>query len=319
MPNNKILIPLDGSTFAESALPAAIGLAENLNAACEIISVFEEQSIAVNSDFTAQRFKEWLTRYLDDLVLRIGEISNVVCTPVVLDGSPAARLVDYAKQTPADLMVMATHGRGALSRAWLGSVADHVLRNVEIPVLLVRADEDILPGLTKQARFRHIVVALDGSELAEQSLGWATNIARKTGASLTLLRAVEPLVPFSSPYLPHAVMETHDVAEIGRKEAERYLSDVKERLRGEGVSVSVETLPDRHPAQGILEFSRENTVDLIAIATHGRTGVARVVLGSVADKVVRGSHTAVLLIHPSPTKHPGRYHPPKVPDYSTVP
>ncbi len=307
MSSLKILVPLDGSAFAETALPAAVSLARNLEASIDIVSVFEEESLLATNDLTPSQFKQWLDRYLCELSEQLASASGLTCTYSLIDGSPANQVLEYATRAKVDLVAMSTHGRGALSRAWLGSVADEVIRNVAVPVLLVRADESGSSDITQAMDFRRIVVALDGSELAEQSLDWALRIVKKTKGSLTLLRAVEPPLPFTSPYLPHAVVDTQAALEVGKAVSEEYLSDLDRRLRVEGVEVHTETLLGEHPAQGILELSRSHPVDLIAIATHGRTGVARIVLGSVADKVVRGSSTPVLLIRPAETQAARRF------------
>ena len=298
MSHDKILVPLDGSAFAESSLPAAIGMAQSLGATIELVTVFEDQPFLSGTDLTAQKYKTWLAQYLHEVVARVARISDVAVSFVIIDGQPSKRLVEHAKRSHADLMVMSTHGRGALSRAWLGSVADHVLKGVAIPILLVRADESGSTDLSRNIKLNHVIAAVDGSELAEQSLGWAARIAKQTGATLTLLRAVEPPTPLASADMAPAMVDFSTTMRQDQEDAEAYLSGLGQRLRDGGIKVETRALAGSHPAQGILDFSLQHDVDLIIIATHGRTGVARLVLGSVADKVVRGSHTAVLLIHP---------------------
>ncbi len=304
MSNIKIMVPVDGSRFAEAALPAALSLANSLDAQIELVSVFEDESILAGSELTAQLFKEWLTSYLADLVKRMGNVSQVAVSFVVIDGMPADRLVEYATRLHADLLVMSTHGRGAIGRTWLGSVTNRVLHQIDVPVLLVRADENDRRELTGDVAIRNILVALDGSELAEQSLDWAIQIAKPADASLTLVRTTAPPIPFTSPYMPHAIETTQSTLDAAREQAEAYLAGVAEELREQGLNVETEVLAGTYAAHGILNYVKNNAVDLIAIASHGRTGLSRAFLGSVSDKILRAATVPVLLVRPTEQRVP---------------
>ena len=304
MSNIEILVPVDGSSFAEAAVPAALSLATDLDAQIELVSVFEDESILAGSDLTAQRFKEWLTSYLADLAKRMGNFSEVAVSFQVIDGMPADRLVEYAVRSRPDLLVMSTHGRGAIGRMWLGSVANRVIHQIAVPVLLVRSDENDSREFTGDVAIRNILVALDGSALAEQSLDWAIRIAKPADASLTLVRTTAPPIPFTSPYMPNAIEATQSKLEAARNEAATYLAGVAERLREDGLHVETEVLVGTHPAHGILDYVKNNAVDLIAIASHGRTGLSRAFLGSVADKILRAATTPVLLVRPTEQRVP---------------
>lgn len=297
-----VLVPLDGSAFAECALVAAMGMAQKLDAEMELISVFDDASILAGTDVTAQKFKEWLQDYLDDLAQRVTDQSEVKARCTIIDGAPADRLVEYAQRKQVDLIAMSTHGRGPLSRAWMGSVADRVVRHVDVPVMLIRATDEAAPDFKRPYEFKRILVALDGSPRAEKSLELATRIAKASGGMLTLLQAVEPPLPFSSPYLPHAVEDAQAALDQGRAASARYLEEQKARLEQQGIRVETETLLGAHPAPGILHYADEHPVDLIALATHGRGGLPRLVLGSVADKVLRGANVPILVVRPA-TSH----------------
>jgi nucleotide-binding universal stress UspA family protein len=302
MSTTTILLPLDGSRFGELAAPAAMSLAQRLEAQIELVSVFEDVSVLAGSEETADKFKEWLQEYLEELGTRITKLSGVPTTRTIIDGSPADRLTEYAQRTQVEMIVMSTHGRGPVSRAWMGSVADRVVRHVDVPVILIRAEKDVAVDLKREYAFEQILVALDGSARAEKSLELTTRIARVTKATVTLLQAVEPPVPFSSPYLPHAVEDTQAALEDGREASLTYLDEVKARLEGQGVRVETETLLGAHPAPGILRYAEEHPVDLIAVATHGRGGLPRLVLGSVADKVLRAATIPILVVRPATAK-----------------
>ncbi len=303
MSTTTVLVPLDGSRFGEFAVPAAMSIARELQAQIELISVFEEESVLAGSDPTTQQFKEWLSAYLEEIGAHITELSGVPTSCTIIDGSPADRLTEYAQHKQIDLIAMSTHGRGPVSRAWMGSVADRVIRHVDVPVLLIRAEEESAVDLAQEAEFKRILVALDGSSRAEKSLKLATQIAKVTGATLILLQAVEPPVPYSSPYLPHAMQDTQAALEEGRKASVKYLDEVKDGLERQGIDVETETLLGVRPAPAILRYAEEHAVDLIAVATHGRGGLPRLVLGSVADKVLRAATVPVLVVRPATLKN----------------
>ena len=303
MSTTTVLVPLDGSRFGEFAVPAAMSVARKLQAQIELISVFEEESVLTGSEPAAQQFKDWLDAYLEEICARITKLSGVPTSRTIIDGSPADRLTEYAQRKRVDLIAMSTHGRGPVSRAWMGSVADRVIRHVDVPVLLIRAEEDSAVDLAQEAEFKRILVALDGSSRAEKSLELATRVVKVTGGTLILLQAVEPAVPFSSPYLPHAMQDTQAALEEGRKASVKYLDEVKDGLERQGIDVETETLLGVRPAPAILRYAEEHAVDLIAVATHGRGGLPRLILGSVADKVLRAATVPVLVVRPATLKN----------------
>ncbi len=299
MATTTILVPLDGSRLGEAALPAALTLAAALPADLELVSVAEHDPMTAGWRLSSERVHEWFVGYLGDICDRIGEVSAVPISTKVLDGSVAERLEERAKLTGAGLIVMATHGRGPVSRAWLGSVADHVMRHVTFPVLLIRPDTDNGVSLDATPQFRRIVIALDGSERAEASLPWATRIGRAFHATYTLVRAVPPhFAP--SPYLPHVIEETQGRLEEEATEAHAYVERVRTRLGSEERIVEGAVAVGVQPAAAIVRVAAEERADLIAIATHGRGGLGKLMLGSVADKVLRSATTPVLMIR-SPT------------------
>ncbi len=187
---------------------------------------------------------------------------------------------------------MTTHGRGPLRRLLLGSVADQVVRRSAAPVLLVRPRE-IPTGPTPEPFVEGVLVPRDGSALAEQALGPALDLARVMEARCTLLRVVES-GDAPSPPAPGGI----GIFEIPAAwEARAYLRQVAGRLREEGVPVQTRVVVARRAAEAIREQARDG--DLIALATHGRGGVRRMLLGSVADEVVRGGSAPVLVCRPS--------------------
>ena len=288
--------------------PVALGLARTLNMRIKLVSaIYELELIAVEKQpvyasvpaMTARDIEDHTEEYLDTLMDRMRHVTDSEITKEILHGPIAPTLEEYAEAEEPDLIVMSTHGRGPLSRLWIGSVADRMVRHVRTPMLLVRPEPNGDVDLRECQPFRDIVVALDGSNLAEKSLARITELAKATGAHVTLFRAVPPPFPVQSPYLPDAVAATREALEAGREEAQRYLAEMAAPLEEQGIRVDAVVVVGVPPAAGILKYLEDSAGDLIAIATHGRGGVARAVLGSVADKVVRGATVPVLLTRPA--------------------
>lgn len=289
----KILVPLDGSSFGEWALPPALSIAAETGAEVEIVSVFDDRPTVGGWPLSSEDVAEWFRKYHHDLTSRIAERVEVPIMTFVVGGVVARALETVACEHRVHLIVMATHGRGTLSRAWLGSVADHVARHVPMPVMLVRPEAGA-PDLADRPTFRRVLIALDGSERAEASLDSTIAIGKAFEASYRLLRVVPPHYAVS-PYLPHTIAETRNAMEHEQREAEEYLKKLASALGAQGLDIETEVPVGAHPATGILHAARDRLVDLIAITSHGRGELGKVLLGSVADKVLRASDLPVLL------------------------
>jgi nucleotide-binding universal stress UspA family protein len=235
--------------------------------------------------------------YLRGLVSRLRKRMGRAVSSAMLKGPAAATLADYVRDVGADLVVMTTHGRGGVQRAWLGSVADQLIRSLEIPVLLVRAGQsDSAPS---SVNFREILLPLDGSPLAEAAIAPAAALARLWDAEISLVQIVQPVALTADPPLAFPTEIDDQVTAIRREAAQDYLRDVAERLREQGVRASGVAFLGGGVAETLLHLARPERVALVAMATHGRGGVRRFLLGSVADKVVRGAEVPVLVIRPT--------------------
>jgi nucleotide-binding universal stress UspA family protein len=291
-----LLVPLDGSAFAEYALPFAASIARRAGASLQVVQAHvPAASFYIGSELGAEitldaTVRENEAAYLDGVVKRLTENIPERVSRTLVDGLIADAIHEQALAVGADLVVMATHGRGPLSRFWLGSVADTLVRRLPMPILLVRPQEGT-PNLGAEVTVRRILIPLDGSELAEQILEPATALGRLTQAEYTLLRVLEPFIP--PPHKLHESLFDHLA-----REAQVYLDGVAERLRGRSLRVETRVVIDQFAAASILEEARVHAADLIALATHCRGGLPRLLLGSVADKVLRGALTAVLLHRP---------------------
>ncbi len=301
----RILVPLDGSPFGEHALPPALALAERWGAEVELVRV-----ATLGAGGTSPRpgardprdlAMEAAGEYLEEVRSRIADsgFSGKIGSEVIPPGNVARSLVSHVVETEADLAVMTTHGRGPLQRAWLGSSADGFIRHGPVPTLLIRPvgePDDDAPPLDEQARpFGRVLIPLDGSDASERMTEMALPFT--VGAEFPrfiLLRAIPPFVPGGSPYLPHVIREGEAQEQV-KEAAQGYLDKVAARLADTPVGVATQVIPAGQPAVAILEAAEEVGADLIALSTHGRGGVARLLLGSVADKVVRGSSVPVLV------------------------
>jgi nucleotide-binding universal stress UspA family protein len=302
-----ILVPLDGSTFGEHALPLAANLGRRAGAELHLVHVHQIVPPATVAGVTVMDAIDMHLRqdeqaYLADVARRLTEKSPVRVKTTLLDGDVTPALKDYASKIGADLVVMSTHGRGAFGRFWLGSIADELLREMSRPVLLVRP-QDGKPDIGREPTLRNILVPLDGTELAERILAPAMAMAELFDGSLTLLRVVQPVVRPSYLHegsgvagLTHSVLEQVQTLQSERRDtAQMYLDRIAERIAGKGRRARTKVMIDEEPALAILLEAQAGNADLIAMETHGRKGLSRLFLGSVADKVVRGGVVPVLL------------------------
>jgi nucleotide-binding universal stress UspA family protein len=294
-----LLVPLDGSRSSEHALPPAAGIARRAGAALHLVRVHPPWLVGEGVAAFATEKSAWaLARsYLEEVARRLEAVTGMKVATRVLDGPVADTLHEYATGQVADLVVMSTHGRGPFSRFWLGSVADQLARRLPMPLLLVRP-HDAPVDLAREPALRRLLVGLDGSPRAEEVLGPALALARLTGAAVTLLRVVLPPPAYGMDLPPYAAAgAAADLAllEDLRHEAQAYLTRVADRLREDGYEVETRVAAHPHAATALLEEAARTGRDLIALETHGRRGLPRLFLGSVADKVVRGAEVPVLL------------------------
>jgi nucleotide-binding universal stress UspA family protein len=204
----------------------------------------------------------------------------------------------YVDENDVDLVVMSTHGRGGMNRMWLGSVAEDVIRHGRTPVLLVRPDEDTPGNLDEDIPVQRILVPLQTSEFSENIVPHADQLAEVFGASVQLLEVVVPVeLPVRAISAPMTNVDQADLT-TRQDSAREFLAGVETRLRGSGRQVEslVSTAP--HVAHAIVKAADENDAGIIAMATHARVGIGRMLLGSVADKVVRSATKPVMLFRP---------------------
>lgn len=294
-----IMVPLDGSRFAESALPLALAVTRRTGAALHLVTV-QEPIPSFAYDEWESAAEDWSREYLNNVVERVRPRAGGEVSATLLAGHVVEVLEKEAEARSADLVVMATHGRGAFSRAWLGSVADAFLHHTRRPLLLVRPEEgDEDPDLSSEATVGKMLVPLDGTELSESVLGHAAAFGGLFGTSFHLVRVVPYPMQFSSPYLPHTMQMNQQFVAEAKEAALAYLSVHAERLRAQGHEADLAVVVVAQPGHGLLGEMEDAQCDIMAMATHGRGGLSRAILGSTADKVIRGTRVPVLLYRPA--------------------
>jgi len=296
----RILVPLDGSPLARWALPWALSLRAALRGEIELVGVHSPLDIDLGPSVEATwdddvRKAERAT--LEAEVERIAEAGHPRPDEVLLEGTPGPAIVARASEMGSDLIVLATHGRGGLSRAWLGSVASFVSRHARAPILVVHpVDDGTEPDLRDLPLIDTVLLPLDGSPFSEAATGYASEIAQAFKAGVVLMRAVPIPLIVGSPYLPHAAQTFADEREQRLGAANGYLRQCAARVKVDG---PVRTLVvETEPAHAIPAAASEEGADMIVMATHGRGALMRAIVGSVADKVVRTSPVPVLLVRP---------------------
>lgn len=297
-----IHVPLDGSPFAEQTLPLAAELARRSGAILQIGLVHRPVPALATAievpDIETQLDQEARAReqiYLTSITERVRRMANVPVTGTLLDGPVAEALQHQVESSGADLVVITTHGRGPMSRFWLGSVADHLMRVLHIPVLMIRPT----PAGESVTVLHRILVTLDGSPFAERALQAALMLGRPFGAEYALVMVVEPLMPIVDPFGMMPIPVSPDVDAEHLASATRYLEGVAARLRKDKVTVTAHAVQAAGAAATIIAQAEALSADLIAIASHGAGGYKRAMIGSVADKVVRGSNHPTLVVRPA--------------------
>ena len=297
----KLLIPLDGSKTAERALPYARYLAEEKNVLIELLAVVDVANMATH--MTAERALHLDTmvedavraseKYLEAIA---GTLSAAKIKTRVESGRPEEVIIEKAAAEQNTLIAMATHGRSGMNRWLLGSVAEKVLRGATDPVLLIRARE--VTRTEDEPTLKSLIVPLDGSDLAERVLPTAIELAKPRDLEIVLIRT------YNIPTTAYAGVEGYalpidDLLKGMRDEACAYLENKVADVKKLGVARVSFAAKEGLPADEIISFAKNLPGGLIAMSTHGRSGVRRWVLGSVTETVVRHSENPVLVIRAS--------------------
>jgi len=298
----QILVPLDRSALAEQALGRAAALARAAHATLDVIVVHEPLPFAAYSD-VPWHAEQWgyENQYLDTIVQELVSGATIAVSHRVLRGGAVEMICQRAREIDADLIVMTSHGRTGLSRLWLGSVTDGVIRRSGIPVLVLRPVDNRNRHEATHA-FSKILVPLDGSPLSADALSSATSLAQCHSARIALLRVVQP-IPLIMPdaglgVAYSAAIPDQKATDELTEEAKQEVAEVARRLRIDtGLEIESFVVVESNVARAIIDFADGHDIDAITMSTHGR-GASRLLLGSVADKVLRASGLPLLLHRP---------------------
>ena len=279
---NRILVPLDGSRLSEAVVPLAEALARDYETELLILRALRGQTSAETEVVAQQDAEAYLAAMAEGL--RARGVPGVQWK--VWYDEPDRAIADAALHNDVDLITMSTHGRGGLSRLLFGSVAESLIRRAPVPVLLVRGEMTWRPGAIGR-----ILVTLDGSELSEAVLPVVERLAGPFDFAIDLLRVVEPI---PGPALAELPPSARALIGLRAAEAAGYLGKVAAALEEKGLRVRSE-VREGPTVEAIQHYAREAGAGLIAMSTHGRSGLGRFFLGSVAERVLRGALVPVLL------------------------
>ena len=305
---SKVIVPLDGSEFSEQALPYAKLIAGRMSVPIELVESYNILPPAVRDRHTRYIVELMLAearsnseKYLSGIRQRLEEDGHTASI-TTLHGAPTEAISAQASTDADALVLMSTHGRGGIARWALGSVADTVLHTVSNPVLIVRASTTA--PVPQDISVERIVAPLDGSTRAELSLPHVAGLAAALDASITLLR-ITPTADYYRNHMSEAQLRSdsgprwispNELADADSNEVRAYLSGVKDRLTAEhSLDVTIDHQQNENVAQAIIDKAPHQT-SLVVMSSHGQSGIRRLMLGSIADRVVRHSTGPVLVV-----------------------
>jgi nucleotide-binding universal stress UspA family protein len=302
----RILVPLDGSPRAELILSQIARILRREDSEIILLRVVDipEAVGRVSLAILRQKEREEAQKYLHDLLLRFGDQAEKIHARVA-EGWAADVILETARDEGATLIAMTTHGRSGLARWAMGSVAEKVARASNVPMLLVRSFRrsskgDLEPLIPEELPFRRILVPVDGSETSMSVIGSTEKFAQLYGSEILVLHVVPPYMPTGAllPGMEAAFPITRP--EPLPSDEDAITQKAAERFRHAGLKASRVTV-EGEPASEILDLSLNRGADLIAIGTHGRSGLGRWALGSVAERVLRSTEVPLLLVR-TPTR-----------------
>lgn len=303
----KILVTVDGSDKDERAIAVAAALAELADATVRVLRVFKSpippSSLHAGTPAVldaVRDLREDAIKELRTTAARLGTLLPRDVTSEVVDGSDvAAVLLEDIDKHDADFVVMATRAAGAVGRAIQGSVADQLVRESPKPAVLVPPRANYLGG--KTIELRRVLVPLDGSIASLRVIPRLLALPLAKALEFVLIQVVEP-ERTGGHQMPPGVPEPAESSTDGEwthvqaSVAERRLDAIADRLRARGSKAEVRVIESRDPGTVIVDAIRNDLVELIAMSTRGESGLRRLMLGSVAEQVVRSSEIPVLLV-----------------------
>jgi nucleotide-binding universal stress UspA family protein len=295
-----IMVPTDGSGFDREAIRVALRVAERTEAKVRLVRVLATGSFfEVAAEGTAVAIdvvRSERDRALCELYSLAAECRGTSKADITVDlhaGPVNDVLQGYARRNNIDLIVISTHGRSGISRLSLGSVTDSLIRHTHIPVLVVKPPTSYLNPQVGQA-LKRIVVPLDRSPLAEQILPRVIALAKLEEAEITLVHVLVPQSYSQKEIVDQSLPWWEKDIALARS----YLFRIASHLRRDGIAVTTDVVIGDNIASAIGDFASREKADLIAIATHGRGGLARMLRGSVADAIMHSGRMSMLVFKP---------------------
>jgi nucleotide-binding universal stress UspA family protein len=295
-----IMVPVDGSSFSREAMLKGLRLASECGGTLHLVRVATAPMIPASPEgfaLASGAAQDQHSAELSALYAMAAECrahANVTVSAALERGPVVDVLAAYAHRNDVDLIVMRSHARGGLKRVWFGSVADGLIRESGIPVLVVRPPS-VATALENGMHLKRILVPLDGSVLAEGALEPAVRLAKIEHASITLLRIVTAWKQ-TEPGALQSSIGPAGATEVS--EAQRYLDSILAWPGTGSLRVTRRVVISGDPAATILQISHDIEADLISIATRGRGALKRATTGSVSDEVMRESDISTMVLHP---------------------
>ncbi len=300
----RIVVPLDGSAVALQVMPYATALAKATDAKLELLEAVTVYPTAMTlpeatppiedlEEYQKDRRKEAKARL--DGIAKTERKRGLKVDVLVAEAHPAEAVIAAGEREPDSLIAISTHGRSGIGRWVLGSVTDKVVRHATVPTLVVRARNDTVTSTTPKVKL--VILPLDGSTKSETAIPHAIGMAKAMKTGISLVRAISPMA-YGDAFADYVPTMYDDLTAEAEKDVREYLAFQAKCIREQGVTdVSVHT-PDGYAATAILDEAGDTGENVVVMATHGRSGVGRWVLGSVADRVVRHSAGPVLVVRP---------------------
>ena len=306
----RIVVPLDGSDISEQVIPYARAFASRLSLPVTLLMAIEPEHPTIGQSLNPELHSHETEAhraghaqgYLSSVAARM-QGAGIETGTVVARIEPARSIVDEAAQDPGNLIAMSSHGRAGFARWWMGSVADKVLHMADNPLLIVRsqAHQTVSPEQVPE----RLIVPVDGSNEAEEILPHVVYLASRMDIPVYLVQVTISEAEYYQAMsmglrvLPPSLPSFRSFSDRVEGDARDYVSDVKRRLQQQGVASVEAQLLQGAPADCIVDLAATHPHSLVAMTTHGRSGVGRMILGSVAERVVRQSGGPVLLVRAS--------------------
>lgn len=289
----KILVPLDGSALAESALPQAVAVAKALAAEIAVLRVQEPRAGELVDSVAWRILRAEGSAYTKAVAARLCA-QGVRAVAILAEGNPVEEILKQVGQQAVDLVVLASHGHNGPQAFSLGSTAHKLLSRAGTSVLVVRASE---PPREAEVQFLRVMVPLDGSQRARWALLQAVPLVRSCQGELLLAHVVAcpPLVGLTPP-TPEEEELAHKLVERDRRLARRYLGEMQELLAGSGVRSRSLLLESPHIVQTLDKVAADEKVSLMVVSAHGCSGVAPWPYGSVADRLIHHGTSPLLVL-----------------------